>query len=313
MSKLFLKYSLALGLLVATQACLLQSQAVPVALDPNGIHTAIAGTLAAASSQTAQGILPLEPTLSATATRFPSATPFPTYTLVVGAGNIFVTVNTNCRSGPGKAYPVVNAVEVGQAVQVVGRSADSQYWIIRDPDDPRKFCWLWGKYVTMTGIVSGLQVMTPPPKPTPKPTRTPTRRPPATAAPASTDIPTLEFSLAYGGLDNCAPTEWWPEVLLTNNSGLTAQSIALIMLDGSPPPTPTSGQMYTLVSEDFTNRTGCVDIQTVDSLPSGATYSLSLPALAYDPTGFPMSLAISLCSEPGQLGTCGIEFLDFTP
>lgn len=308
MLKIILKCSLALGVLATSQACLPQSPAGLATLDPNGIHTAIAGTLAAASSQTAQGIVPVEPTFTATATKFPSATPFPTYTLVVGAGNIFVTVNTNCRSGPGKDYPTVNAVVVGQAVQVVGRSANSQYWIIRDPDDPRKFCWLWGKYVTMTGIVSGLQVMTPPPKPTPKPTRTPTRRPPSTAVatnPGATAIPTINFAIDYGGLDNCSSAEWWPEVLLTNNSDLTAQSLALILLDGA--------DSFPLVSDGFTNRTGCADIYTEALLPPGATLAVSLPALIYDPTGHAMRVAIRLCSEPGQLGTCGMEVLDFIP
>jgi hypothetical protein len=308
MLKIILKCSLALGVLATSQACLPRSPAGPGTLDPNGIHTAIAGTLAAASTQTAQGIMPVEPTLSATATKFPSATPFPTYTLVVGAGNIFVTVNTNCRSGPGKAYPVVNAVEVGQAVQVVGRSADSQYWIIRDPDDPRNFCWLWGKYVTLTGIVSGLQVMTPPPKPTPKPTRTPTRRPPTPIAPASTAIPTLDFAIAYGGLDSCAVTaEWWTDVSVTNNSGLTVRSIGLILQDVS------SGEAFLFVSDDFTNRDGCTDTYTLDTLPPGNTTTISLPVTFYDPTGHAMIVAIRLCSEPGQLGTCGEEFFEFTP
>jgi len=287
-------------------------------LDPNGISTAIAGTLAAAASQTAQGIMPVEPTFTATATRFPSATPFPTYTLVVGAGNIFVTVNTNCRTGPGKDYPVVSAVEVGQAVQVVGRSANSQYWIIRDPDDPRKFCWLWGKYVTLTGIIAGLPIVTPPPKPTPKPTQVPTKRPvtpvpTATAAsstPATPAIPTMDFTIEYGGLDSCAGTlgrEWWTEVLLTNNSGLTAQSISLTLLDGD------SGLMVPFTSEDFANRTGCLDPFTVDSLPPRSSFVLSLPGSDYDPTGHAMSVAITLCSEPAQGGTCGGEELRFTP
>jgi hypothetical protein len=281
-------------------------------MDPNGIGTAIAGTMAAASTQTAQSQVPVEPTATATATRFPSMTPYPTYTLVVGASRIYVTVATNCRTGPGTAYPRVAAVEVGEAVQVVGRSQDGKYWIIRNPANPKTLCWLWGQYVTMTGIAGMLPVMTAPPKPTPKPTKVPTAKP---KPPTATPIATIDFTMSYVNMETCPSvppvTEWWAEVALTNTSQLTVQSIGLILVDNDPLAPPP--QFYPYFADDFANRNGCSDVETADTIPPGTALVVSLPVLPYDPAGHPMAVAVSLCSEPAQTGICGLQVIDFVP
>ena len=306
MRRTILNCLLGVVLLVASQACVPQ---MPVTLDANGIGTAIAGTMAAALTQTAQSGVPVEPTFTVSPTRRPSMTPYPTYTLVVGASNIYVSVATNCRTGPGKAYPSVAAVEVGQAVKVVGRSQDGKYWIILNPDNPKRVCWLWGQYVQMTGIAGILPVMTPPPTPTPKPSKTPTRRP---RPPTATSSPTLDFSMSFVNLETCPPTmEWWAEVALTNNSQYTAQSIGLIMVDNDPLAPPPI--FYSFFGDDFTNRNGCTDYQTADTIPPGVTQIVSLPVLTYNPAGHPMAVAVSLCSEPAQLGVCGLQVIDFMP
>jgi hypothetical protein len=79
---------------------------------------------------------------------------------------VSVSVDTNCRTGPGKIYDYIGALIVGETAEVVGQSMDGQYWIIKNPDQPGE-CWLWGYYATVEGPVAGLPKYTPPPTPTP--------------------------------------------------------------------------------------------------------------------------------------------------
>jgi hypothetical protein len=74
---------------------------------------------------------------------------------------VSVSQNTNCRKGPGQAYKTLGALLVGEQAEDVGRSADNQNWIIKNPDGAGE-CWLWGYYATITGITANLPVITPP-------------------------------------------------------------------------------------------------------------------------------------------------------
>jgi len=62
---------------------------------------------------------------------------------------------------------------VGEQAEVVGRSTDGEYWIIKNPDRAGE-CWLWGYYASVVGSTAGLPIYTPPPTPTPTFTATPT-------------------------------------------------------------------------------------------------------------------------------------------
>jgi len=112
---------------------------------------------------------------SATATLTPTlgATPSPTVTLTPEGTptqegpTVSVSVDTNCRSGPGKQYDIIGALLVGETAQVVGRTADGQYWIIKNPDRAGE-CWLWDYYASVTGPTDPLPIFTPPPTPTPQ-------------------------------------------------------------------------------------------------------------------------------------------------
>jgi uncharacterized protein YraI len=75
---------------------------------------------------------------------------------------VMVSVDTNCRSGPGSAYIYLGALLVGENAEVVGRDADGTYWIIRNPDQPAGTCWLWGQYASVSGNIYGLPVYSTP-------------------------------------------------------------------------------------------------------------------------------------------------------
>jgi len=103
-------------------------------------------------------------------TAAPDSTPTPS------VPTVSVSVNTNCRTGPGTQYDLVGGVNVGQSAVVVGKSTSTGYWIINNLNGSGT-CWLWGQYATVSGNTANLPEYPVPPTPTPSPT--PTLAPPA--------------------------------------------------------------------------------------------------------------------------------------
>ena len=85
--------------------------------------------------------------------------------------------NTNCRSGPGPEYPILDTLYYNMSQVARGRNEDSTWWYINSPNiAPGYFCWVWGQTVTLSGgDPSQLPIIPPPPEPTvtPEPTSTP--------------------------------------------------------------------------------------------------------------------------------------------
>lgn len=97
----------------------------------------------------------------------------PELTVTPSVPTVSVSVNTNCRTGPGTQYDLIGALTVGQTAEVVGKNSSTNYWIIKNPNSSGT-CWLWGQYATVVGNTAGLQEYAIPPTPTPKATNTPT-------------------------------------------------------------------------------------------------------------------------------------------
>jgi hypothetical protein len=112
---------------------------------------------------------PAESSPTPSQTPEPSLTPSPTITLTPtpDTPTVSVSIDTNCRRGPGKQYDIIGALLVGETAQVTGKSADGIYWIIQNPDRAGE-CWLWANYATVTGPTDALPVVTQPPTPTPQ-------------------------------------------------------------------------------------------------------------------------------------------------
>lgn len=82
---------------------------------------------------------------------------------------VSVTVNTNCRSGPGVEFDNMGAVLIGEIAEVVGvPPAGTNYLIIKNLDGPGN-CWLWLQYANVEGDLSGFPIVVIPPTPTPSP------------------------------------------------------------------------------------------------------------------------------------------------
>jgi hypothetical protein len=163
------KFTLILSLLLITalSACNLpngQGDATPTP------DLALTLTALAAPGNENQGT----PTLPAN-TATPEFTSTPEFTPTPSVPTVTVSVNTNCRTGPGVVYPLVGGLNVGQSAEVIGKSTSTNYWIIKLPGNGA-VCWLWGEYATVSGNVANLQEYAIPPTPTP--TITPTPAPP---------------------------------------------------------------------------------------------------------------------------------------
>jgi hypothetical protein len=72
-----------------------------------------------------------------------------------GPVTVQVTVETNCRSGPGLNFPSVYSLSVSQVAEVIGKNTFNNYWIIKIPGS-NSTCWLWGKYATVSGNTAAL-------------------------------------------------------------------------------------------------------------------------------------------------------------
>ena len=277
-------------LLIVSLACAMPAPASTQ--DVNSLGTAIMQTMVSAVTQTAGVVVPIDvvnspvptftpesPTLTPTATLSPT----PVFTFTPPVPQVSVSVDTNCRVGPGKVYDRVGALLVGQVSEVVGRDYTGSYWYIRNPNQSGGFCWLWGEYATVTGNWAVLPQYTPPPTPTPMPA----------------------FEAFYDDLDTCAG--WWVDIELDNTGGLAFRSISLTVRDTETDAT------VSMLTDGFTNIDGCLDSSRKDVLNPGDTRVVSSPAFAYNPVDHELRATITLCSNLGQSGTCVTEVIEFTP
>jgi hypothetical protein len=241
---------------------------------------------------------PEPPTFTPTETLTPTQTPTATlaFTPTQLVPLISVSVPTNCRNGPGKVYEMVGALLVGEFAEVYGRDPTNNYWYIRNPDSENGFCWVWGKYATLTGPFLLLPLFTPPPTPTPT----------LTPLPTLTSTPFPAFKADYVGLDTCNGS-WWVEIKLKNKGSIPLKSVNISVRDIA------TDVVVVNLADGFTNLDGCLAKATKDTLGPGDTYLLSAPAFTYDPTGHELRVTLTLCSDTGQKGSCATNKIDFAP
>ena len=278
--------------------------------DAGAISTSAAETVIAGFTQTALlevlsptiqeptlTFSPELPTFTPTFTETPTQTPTATlvFTPTPLVPQISVSVPSNCRNGPGKVYPRVGALLVGEVAQVYGRDPTSGYWYIRNPDAGSQYCWVWGEYATLTGNTAFLPVYTPPPTPTP--TYTP--------IPSFTPTPSPGFEAIYDSLDSCVG--WWADIKLKNTGSIPFKSMGITIKD------TVTDIVIANFTDSFTNIDGCLSTKTWDTLAPGKTHVVSAPAFNYDPSGHKIRATVILCSDVGQNGICVTNTIIFTP
>lgn len=196
-----------------------------------------------------------------------------------------VSVDTNCRTGPGKSYKYVGGLFVGDQAVVAGKDPSGEYWYITNPDQEDGFCWIWGKYAQLTGSTSPLPVYTP--GPTPK--------------------PDLNFSTAFHQVENCGGN-WQIEFEIVNNGLVTLESIAVSVTDSVTGVSAVKNE-----SNDFEAYSGCSLVSSrgrIHPEAQGYAVSLDLPA---DPTGHELSATLKVCNEDNLYGDCRSRTFYFTP
>jgi hypothetical protein len=282
-------------LLLTILAC---STATPVAVPTTGsidVNTAIAQTAAVALTQTAAARPFVSSTFTPQVTLTPTFTATQTFTIApivitdtAQAAMITVSVATNCRNGPGKVYDYEGALLVGETTQVLARDSSGEYWYARNPDSSgADYCWLWGKYATLTGNTSVLPIYTPPPTPTAT----------FTPLPTFTGTGPGSFFVVYYGLDNCT-NEWWVDLKITNNGKVTYRSLDLEIKDTK------TGASFKDLADEFTDHDGCNKTIIKDVLGPEDTHILSGPRFNYNPTGHLLKLTLILCPQTDQKGIC---------
>jgi hypothetical protein len=182
----------------------------------------------------------------------------------------------------------VSALRVGETATVVGRNAAGTYWIIQTPGRTNETCWLWGQYATLTGDTNALPIFTP-------------------SASAVTSTPTAAFDVAYERLENCTGTGWWVDLGLENAGGLTFRSITFTIEDRD------TNVTLTQRVNGFTNKNGCTETVTRDTLAPDVSRTVSSPVLTANPDGHRLRATITLCSNTGQSGTCITQVVNMTP
>ncbi|MBW8012257.1 MAG: hypothetical protein FVQ83_13640 [Chloroflexi bacterium] len=276
---------------VFLSVCLLQFLACSIPRDVSDtVETSLAVTR---TVQVGQAPVSNTPLGEAPAQNLPTPTitltPIFTSTPTLGIPMVIVSVDTNCRTGPGQVYDWVGDLLVGETSEVVGRLADNSYWHIRNLDRPGELCYLWGRYATVSGDSNRLPVRTPPPPPTP--TLIPT--------------PAVDFSLTYDQRIFCSG-DWALFFTVENTGGVILESIEFEIVD--------QGTNYTtsFATSQFMSSANCTP---------GALENLSPGDTGYfgrGPWNLPSGLTITtatLCTEdfPPPLGICVTRQITFTP
>ncbi|MFN8386181.1 MAG: hypothetical protein U0X92_07125 [Anaerolineales bacterium] len=95
-----------------------------------------------------------------TNTPLPTDTPLPTLTFTPSVPTATTLDKpVNCRLGPGTEWLVVSALNLGQSSQIVGKNSDTSWWLIQDPLNPGRNCWVATSVTSASGNLSGLQVV----------------------------------------------------------------------------------------------------------------------------------------------------------
>ncbi len=276
--------------------------ALPVGRD--AFNTAVAQTVVAGLTQnymsptfTLTPTLTFTPTLTPTATNTAVVTITPTFpftptatdTPLIPLPDLSVTVNTNCRNGPGKDFKVEGSLVVGETVKVYGIDPTGQYWYIANPDPGVDYCWLSAKFAEVDGAISLLPVLTPPSLPT------------AT----STALPIPDFRMTYSNMDGCG--NWWVEVTIYNIGLVAFKSVSLKLKDAYSGASPSS------FSNGFITIDKCDNKTVTESLEPGSSVVVSAPPFNNDPAGKKITFTAILCTEKGNSGDCVTRTITFRP
>lgn len=265
-------------ILVYLQACNLPGGAPEGTPTVDPLEAAALTVTAAALQVDATATLTATPEFTAT----PAFTPTLAFTSTPSFAYVNLSENTNCRTGPGQAYPLVDTFLIGQTIEVLGKNSTNEYWYVRSPNNQNVFCWMWGFYAK-GGNLGNVPIFTPPPSPTPAPS----------------------FDVSYAGVDSCVG--WWIDFNLKNTSTVVFKSVGITVKD------TVTGVSLGELKDGFTDLGGCLSSSIIATLDPGQTYTVSSAAFVDNPVGHKIEATINLCTGLLGSGTCVTKNIEFTP
>ncbi len=206
---------------------------------------------------------------------------------------VSVSVQTNCRSGPGAAYETLGMLNVGETAEVVGRNVyndgtpANDSWIIKLPSNPTVTCWLWGMYATVVGNTAGLPIVNPPPTPT----------------------PAASFDVTFSSMLAC-PIGTYAILFHVYNSGsISWESNRVVVTD------LVTSETKEISWDGFPaiNPASCAVDSSAPVLEPGWNGYTSSLALSTNPAGHWISASIQVCSQDGLAGICMEKTIKFSP
>jgi len=257
------------------------------------VNTAVAET-DTAKAAILQQTLDAEDALTLTYTPAPTSTntpiPEPTGTSTTEPGDfepplVQVSLDTNCRSGPGKVYSYEGGLFVGEESTVHGIDPSGSWYYIANPDIDEEFCWIWGFYAETTGGTEPLPIFTPGPTPNTVP----------------------EFTAEYRELEKCDGA-WRVEFKVENTGPVNLDSISVHILD-----TVTEEQTGLSQMNNFMAAEGCDLVYNEDLLfPGESGFTISFD-LSDDPADHYSYATITACTQENMGGNCFVSEFAFTP
>lgn len=251
------------------------------------VESTLAAAAAGGSAQPANTTLPTGTSLPvetpapeqiATPTLISPATPTETSSAPVA----HVNTNTNCRSGPSTAFGQLYVAQAGEDLKVVSRTTFTDYVLVENPKKPEGTCWLWTRYVDLSGDINSLPLVTPPPTPT----------------------PVMDFKVSYTSLGSCV--EWVPELKVINTGGVTFKSAKVIMQDKD------TRVKADATTNSFSRLIDCIYSPWTPELAPGETGYLYASFKLFDLHGHKLSATVILCTEDDLMGTCISKDIQFT-
>lgn len=221
------------------------------------------------------------PGLLFSATPTPEESPLPPTS--AGIASLIALTATNCRSGPGKLYPVVGYLSVDQVAIVYGRNEDSTWWYIANPDKPGEYCWVNAETTEISGDIAGVPVVLVP-----------------------TLVPVLDFEAGFAGIKKCGNSEYL--IFRVTNTGTETLVDAVIQIV-----TIQNGKTIfgpeTVVIPNMSSAKDCpTGVNTIEGNERGFLAITRREAMK---DGIPLRAIIEMCKAEGDEPVCLIKKVEF--
>jgi hypothetical protein len=205
-------------------------------------------------------------------------------TSAAGQAKVYLSENTNCRTGQGTSFEVITILMKGEEAESVGVDTSGDYWFIRRPDKLTDFCWLWGGYATPSGAYASLPIYTQIP----------------------TATPGFEFQISYhANLGLCGGFHVL-QYRIENSGSVTLESWQTTSIDHTGGSNPQPNQQNIFMNN------GCVAGGEKNYLVPGDSHYIRA-LFTNDPTGHDLTVTAMICAADGLGGGCTSRTLSHTP